>query len=233
MKQRRPLCAVVPFKSSSRAKQRLARVLTVQQRRQLVHAMLEDVLATLAATAGVASILVVTLDPEAAALAAACGAEISRQRAGEGHTAAIAAAALRLAPSGCDMLTLPCDIPLVRPDDVERLIALHNHAFTPRTQGLSIVPAHDQRGSNAVLLSPADAVSLQFGEDSFLPHLAAAKSRGIKPNVVRLPNIALDIDTPRDLALLSATGAGTRAHALLRAWHFRRHVPSATGAPSP
>jgi 2-phospho-L-lactate guanylyltransferase len=88
------------------------------------------------------------------------------------------------------------------------------------SRAFTIVPAHDERGSNAVLCSPAGAVPLRFGEDSFFPHLAAAKARAVEPEVVRLPRIALDIDTPQDLALLLGTPARTCAHALLRRWRI-------------
>ena len=77
----------------------------------------------------------------------------------------------------------------------------------------TIVPSHDERGSNAIACSPPDAVPLRFGEDSFFPHLAAARSRGIEPCVLRLPGVAFDIDNPQDLdhflRLNSTTRAGT------------------------
>ncbi|MEJ0018593.1 MAG: hypothetical protein WDN25_18940 [Acetobacteraceae bacterium] len=70
---------------------------------------------------------------------------------------------------------------------------------------VTIVPAHDRRGSNAVLCSPPLVMPLRFGDDSFVPHLAAARALGIEPTVVELPGIALDIDQPEDVrALLDA-----------------------------
>ena len=85
----------------------------------------------------------------------------------------------------------------------------------------TIVPARDELGSNAVLCSPADAVPLRFGDNSFFPHLDAAKAHGIEPEVVHLPRIALDIDTPEDLALfLRHPVADPRARAA-RAWRIR------------
>ena len=111
------------------------------------------------------------------------------------------------------MLALPGDIPLVEPADIARLLAAQRPppAFT-------IVPARDQMGSNALLCSPADAVPLRFGDGSFFPHLHAARARGIEPVVMRLPRIALDIDTPEDLALFRAAPARTRARMLLDRW---------------
>ena len=40
---------------------------------------------------------------------------------------------------------------------------------------------------------------LRFGDDSFFPHLASARALGIKPTIIRLPGIALDIDQPGDV----------------------------------
>ena len=83
------------------------------------------------------------------------------------------------------------------------------------------MPARDELGSNAVLCSPADAVPLRFGDNSFFPHLDAAKTHGIEPEVVHLPRIGLDIDTPDDLALFLQTPSQTRAYALLQRWRIR------------
>ena len=95
------------------------------------------------------------------------------------------------------MLTVPGDIPLITPEEISRLLAAHGDA-----PAFSIVPAHDWRGSNAILMTPPDAVPLAFGDDSFLPHLAAARHLGIEPAVLPMPGIGLDIDNERDLALL-------------------------------
>jgi 2-phospho-L-lactate guanylyltransferase len=111
------------------------------------------------------------------------------------------------------MLALPGDIPLLAPDDIAQLLETRR-----RPPAFTIVPARDHQGSNAVLCAPADAVPLRFGEDSFLPHLAAARARGIEPMVLRLPRIALDVDTPEDLALFRSTPSRTRTRALLDQW---------------
>jgi 2-phospho-L-lactate guanylyltransferase len=209
------ICAVVPVKEFAQAKQRLAGVLSPAARQALVQAMLEDVLGALSATRGLAGILVVTADQTAAAMARRFGAEISGESARDSHTAAIAAAAALLASRSISMLALPGDIPLVQPSDIEQLIA-------PRGDdpSFTIVPARDQQGSNAVLCSPADAVPLRFGENSFFPHLAAARMRGIEPRVVRLPRIELDIDNPEDVAEFYRRSSRSRARAVLEQFGF-------------
>src|SRR5262245_36958875 len=117
------------------------------------------------------------------------------------------------------MLTVPADIPLVEGDYIRELIHVHRRT-TRYARAFTIVPARDEKGSNAVLCSPAGAVPLRFGEDSFFPHLDAARSCNIEPVVLHLARVALDIDTPQDLAQLLGTPARTRAHALLRRWRI-------------
>jgi 2-phospho-L-lactate guanylyltransferase len=108
------------------------------------------------------------------------------------------------------MLTIPGDIPLVTADEIDRLVFAHGPA-----PSFTIVPSHDDGGSNAILLSPPDAVPLRFGIDSYFPHLRAAEARGIRPTVLRLPRIALDIDNPEDLAAFALQPSTTRTRALL------------------
>jgi 2-phospho-L-lactate/phosphoenolpyruvate guanylyltransferase len=213
MNARRNVYAVVPIKATSDAKRRLAPVLDTTRRQELALAMFEDVLATLARVRELAGIIVVTADPAVGAIASRYGARISSDGAREGHTGAVAAAARQLAAD--DMLTVPGDIPLVDTDDVRKLLEAHGNATCRDTRAFIIVPARDERGSNAIVCSPAGAVPLTFGADSFWPHLAEAKRCGIDPTVLRLPRIALDIDTPDDLALFLATPSHTRARALL------------------
>jgi len=204
--------AVVPVKDTASAKQRLAAALPQAQRSALALAMLEDVLAALGGTRGLAGIVVVTPDSAARALAEHYGAQISADHATEGHTAAVMGAARRLAARGEAMLTIPGDVPLVTAAEVERVIAAHR-----RGSHFVIVPARDELGSNTILAAPADAVPLRFGDNSFFPHLTAARACGIEPVVLPLPGIGLDIDTPEDLVAFLARPSRTRTRALLDA----------------
>jgi len=203
--------AVVPLKQTTDAKQRLAGALGAPLRRRLALAMAHDVLAALAASEGLAGLAVVTLDPQASALARHFGARVLTEGAADGQTGAVNATAHTLRREGGGaMLTIPGDVPLITPQEVEQLIAAHD-----RRPDFVIAPAHDGRGSNAVLCAPPDAVRLKFGDDSFLPHLAAARALGLEPKIVRLAGIGLDIDHPRDLAAFMGVTSQTRARTLL------------------
>jgi 2-phospho-L-lactate guanylyltransferase len=108
----------------------------------------------------------------------------------------VTAAAAALQTEGVEaILTLPGDIPAVKTPEIEALIAAAS-----ASPAFIIAPAHDEQGSNAILMSPPNAVKLRFGEDSYFPHLAAARAAGIAPQILHLPGIAMDIDHPADIA---------------------------------
>ncbi len=187
--------AAVPVKPFAGAKQRTGSVLTPWQREMLAATMLEDVLAALAGATRLAGILVNTVDPTAAALSKRYGARVVTEGALNGHTGAVNGLARVLAAEGRGaMLTVPGDVPGVSPAEIDAVVS----ACLP-APSFTIAPAHDELGSNAVLCAPPFSVPLRFGDDSYFPHLMAARAQGIEPTVVRLPGIALDIDHAADL----------------------------------
>jgi 2-phospho-L-lactate guanylyltransferase len=205
--------AVVPVKELTDAKQRLSSRLSLEERRALATIMLEDVLDAVSAVEALAGILVVTIDPVAASLASRYGARVATEGAREGHTGAVSAAGRLLVREGrAGMMTLPGDIPLISSTEIAATLAAHRPA-----PAFTIVPAHDELGSNTIILSPPDAVPLRFGENSFYPHLEAARARGIEPLIVRQPGIGMDIDHPVDLVafLKMAPPVRTRTLAFL------------------
>jgi len=222
-----PLWVVVPVKDLRNAKQRLAGVLAPAERHALFRAMLEDVLCALAASAGLAGILMVTRDAEARRLAEGYGVRVLLEAANQGHTAASTLGARTLAQEGAaGMLQLPADIPLVSPDDVAALLQAHGVA-----PAVTLAPSRDRLGSNAVACSPPDLLPLRFGADSFVPHLRRARGLGLEPRVVERRGLALDVDTPGDLAAFLAAPSATRAYAyLVQSGIARRLAARAAGS---
>lgn len=209
----RDIWAVVPIKELDGAKQRLAPLLSPQQRRALIEVMMTEVLEAVVTVPGLAGTIVVTLDPQATALAGRLGARVLTDGARDGHTGSVNAGLQLLAREGRGgMLTLPADIPAVTSQEISLVLGAHlpGRSFT-------ISPAHDHMGSNTVICSPADAVPLRFGDNSYYPHLEAAQRCGIEPTVMHQPGIAMDIDHPADLAAFLAlpSSKGTRTRALL------------------
>jgi 2-phospho-L-lactate guanylyltransferase len=205
--------AIVPIKELDGAKQRLAPLLSPAQRRALIEVMMGEVLVAVAGAKSLAGLLVVTLDPRATALASRLGARVVTDGARDGHTGSVTAGLKLLAREGRGgMITVPADIPAATSAEIDRVVAAHLAA-----PSFTISPAHDDLGSNAVICSPPDAVPLRFGDNSYFPHLEAARRCGIEPTVIRQPGIAMDIDHPVDLAafLRLPQSAGTRTRAFL------------------
>jgi 2-phospho-L-lactate guanylyltransferase len=206
---------LIPVKNLVNAKQRLASVLDQSSRTELAQAMLSDVLETLGAWRDCPEISLVTSDPFASALAAAFKYEVISDDACRTETEAIEMATRLCEQRGVkSTLVIPGDIPLMTVSELDQILS-----NAPR-EGAVLVPSADKRGTNAAFRSPAGLFPLRFGNDSFVPHLAAAQATGKPCAVLSLPGIALDIDTPSDLRQFAVTPGDTRAQRLARQWNF-------------
>jgi 2-phospho-L-lactate/phosphoenolpyruvate guanylyltransferase len=209
---------LVPVKDLSAAKQRLAAVLDQPARTELAQAMLHDVVATLAAWPRRPACALVTSDPFALELARQYDFEVIPDPANPGETGAIEMATRLCVARRIDStLVIPSDIPLIQASELDEILA---HA---PDQGSVLAPAADGRGTNAVFRRPANLFPLRFGNDSFKPHLAAARATGKPCIVLQLPGIAVDVDNPGDLQHLLTHPGETRTQSLLRQWTLDSH----------
>lgn len=202
---------LIPVKSLANAKQRLASVLDQTTRTQLAQAMLFDVLEALGTWANRPEVSIVTSDPFAVELAQRFRFQIIPDDANRSETDAIEMATRFCEVQGVDdTLVIPGDIPLIQAYEVETILQ------AAPAQGSVLVPAADGRGTNAAWRRPAGLFPLRFGNDSFKPHLAAARATQKPCVVLSLPGIALDIDNPSDVRQLAEAPGETRAQRLAR-----------------
>ncbi len=189
--------AVIPIKQLKNAKQRLAELLSAEERRELFKAMVEDVLTAVEACALIDELIIVTDDISVAALGRKFGAQISPEPETPGLIEAVTEMGRQLAEEDVTtMVFLPGDVPLATAEELE--LVLEGFGLLDEPEFL-IVPASDLGGSNCVACSPPDCMTFGFGEDSFRRHLGIARNLGLNPIVAKLPGIGLDIDTPSDL----------------------------------
>jgi len=189
--------AILPVKGFAEAKQRLAAELDSGPRRALAEAMFSDVLVALRRAAKVDGIIVVTGDPGAAQIAGGYGAGVlfADER---GHNAAASAGIARSLELEAERtLLVPGDCPLLDPRQLDELL---QRPAAPRSA--LIVPDRHGTGTNALLLTPPDALKPAFGPGSRDRHVEQAKDDSTVPWVIDVPSLALDIDTPEDLAAL-------------------------------
>lgn len=213
---------LIPIKNTSGAKQRLASVLDQPSRTRLAQAMLHDVLSALREWEGRPGVALVTSDPFAIKLAAEYGFEIIPDPDNPGETGAIEMATRVCVERGEDStLVIPADIPLIQGWELAEVL---KHA---PAEGSVLVPAGDGRGTNAAFRRPADLFPLRFGNDSFKPHHAAAKTTGKPCVVLELPGIAVDVDNPADLQQLLSLPGETRSQRLAREWNVAERILAA------
>ena len=186
--------AAVPLKSPETAKSRLGERLDAASRRRLFLAMAQHTIRALARTPGIDGVSVVTASAEVAALAARHGATVILERTDAGMVEACRTAVAHLSGQVRSLLLVSGDLPLVTERALAGLTELRG-----RVPLVAIAPDRHGRGTNALLCSPPEVIPVQFGADSFERHCAAARERGVEPNIVRSEALALDIDLPADL----------------------------------
>jgi 2-phospho-L-lactate guanylyltransferase len=206
--------AVLPVKRLYAAKQRLAAGLGGEQRRTLAEAMVADVLEAISEARTIERTIVVSGDPIAQELAAGVGAEVVPDPEDAGHVEASLAGIARAEVEGAEcVVLLPGDCPLLDPHELDRLLTGVPERY------VGIVPDRHGSGTNALVLSPPDAIVPAFGEGSRERHVSAAREAGIPFEVEEVASLGLDLDTPADVIALTReleTGAG-RARRTARA----------------
>lgn len=198
--------AVVPLKSSERAKSRLAEILDPGQRARLFFAMAEQVICALRACKGIDGVAVVTASEEVATFARTLNAMPILQSTDVGMSPALELAIHRLqALRPARVLMLPGDLPLISSTALDTVLSAADSSAS-----IVLVPDRRREGTNALLCSPPEALAPRFGGCSFERHLAAARTTGIATHVVEVEELALDLDCPDDLNYLRLHG-GQRA----------------------
>lgn len=192
--------ALVPLKDLVRAKSRLAGLLRPSERRALVQAMAEDVLVVLANHPGLRQVTLLSDDPGAGLLASQYGIRCWPEHfaSGRGLNQLVARASARLlAEADEPLLVLHADLPLLTAADISAVLARQC-----QLGGLVIGCDGPGTGTNLLAFAASSVPPFCFGPDSAAKHGAAARAAGIPVALVRRPGLALDVDEPRDLALL-------------------------------
>jgi 2-phospho-L-lactate guanylyltransferase len=192
------LWAIVPVKPLRRGKSRLAGALSENERVELNRMLLERTLTTLTDLKEVEQVLVVSRDSSVLAIARDLGARtVQEDGAPTLNTALKRATVVAQVYASRGVLVIPADLPLLSRQDILTLI---ERATDPPV--MVIAPDRHQKGTNALLLSPADIIEYDFGQDSFKRHCERARKAGARLEIVDLPSLGLDLDLPEDLELV-------------------------------
>jgi 2-phospho-L-lactate/phosphoenolpyruvate guanylyltransferase len=189
---------LLPIKDLKNAKQRLAGLLTPEERCGLAQAMLADTLRAVRGVRLTENIFVVTNYEPAIRAAKENGCEILREESQISESASVDWASRICAERKvAGLLRLPIDLPLMRASDINELLAVDCAA-----PGAVMVPSRDGRGTNAILRMPPALFPSHFGEGSFAKHRAEAERAGARVIIRRNARLEMDVDDEADLRAL-------------------------------
>jgi len=198
---------LLPVKDLNNAKQRLAGLLTPEERCSLAQAMLADTLRAVRGVRLAEKIFVVTNYEPAIRAAKENGWEILREGSQISESASVDWASRICAERKvAGLLRLPIDLPLMRASDIDELLAVDCAA-----PAVVMVPSRYGTGTNAILRMPPALFPSHFGEGSFAKHRAEAERAGARVIILRNARLEMDVDDEADLrALLQHDLSGTQ-----------------------
>jgi 2-phospho-L-lactate guanylyltransferase len=200
---------LLPVKDLNNAKQRLAGVLSPEQRFALAEAMLADTIRAVRGVRCAEKIFVVTNYEPVIRVAEENHWEILREEQQISESHSVDAASKICEQRGVTaLLRLPLDLPLIQSSDIDELLTADCHA-----PALVIVPSRDGTGTNAMLRTPPTLFPSHFGNGSFAKHLTEAESAQAQVVIRRNARLEMDVDDESDLRALpehdlSATETG-------------------------
>lgn len=186
--------ALVPVKDTRSVKSRLAKFLTLAERRRLSQTMLDHVLRTLREVSEIELVGLLSshrpVDPDVRWIRdekRGLNAELTRARQ---------------AWPGSDVLIIHADLPLVTAGEIRSLLE------AAQQSGIAIAPDRHGTGTNAVAIKAERLFQFSFGRASLQRHFA---DRSV---CVLRPGLATDVDTEADLAQAANRGPGSLLGAL-------------------
>jgi len=185
------ITAVLPFRSIDSAKSRMAPLLSEEERREFSARLLERTLLALGRAASLSSVILVSPDPLARALARSGGHE-ALDDGGVELNAAIALGVRRAATSGASaVLILPVDLAEISAANIDALLS----GWSGSKPGLLASP---DGGTSALLVPLPRTFAPQFGANSAAAHQDELSRDGGVVERLSSP-LAADLDTPDDL----------------------------------
>ena len=175
-----PTIAIIPVKSFSEGKLRLATAIDDLRRLALGRALAGHVAKTVVECD--ITPLIIAGDPEVASWAKVAGFPTVPDP-GTGLNAAATSGVERATQTENRWIIIHADLPLLRPDDLDAMTELTGDVIAPSSDG----------GTSA--LSATRSIDFEYGSASFHRHLPRLRS----PTVVARPGLLHDVDSPADL----------------------------------
>ncbi|WP_274628193.1 coenzyme F420-0:L-glutamate ligase [Arvimicrobium flavum] len=195
------VAVAILMKDPTDAKSRLNSALGDDARERLALLLFENTLRFFLRVHAGKPIGVVTSSGRVGMLATQQGATVIADRpGGDINAAATYAVDWANGIGAASLLIIHADIPTLVDDELSCLLRAGERRSV-------IIGASRDGGTNAMLLTPPDAIPFHYGSGSARSHQSAARKLGRSCERLLLPHLSRDIDTPNDLAAHLASGA--------------------------
>ena len=191
--------SVVPIKSFKRPKSRLNDSLSLEERRNLVKAMLITVVNSLGSSQIFEERYVVTEDIEVIKFAKRYGVKGLLQKKPGLNQGVTEIAALAKRKNIKNLFIIHGDIPRVDKKIIRLIFNKHRKLLKKYKKGLTIAPDLEGEGSNCMICSPPDTIKFRYGPGSCTAHLEAAHDSKVKAQLYSSKKLGMDIDRDEDL----------------------------------
>ena len=187
--------AVIPVKPLNRAKSRLEKVLSPEQRATLAEMLFRQVLSVTLSSNRIGGVIVISRDTRVIGIARDAGAK-TIQESGQSDLNPALERATQVLQSwrASGVFIVPADLPLINVEDINAMIDAGR-------DGESVVIATDrhQDGTNALFVRPPGMIEYTYGKESFRKHVMLARAAGAAVTIYESERLQLDIDEPTDL----------------------------------
>lgn len=186
---------IIPMKNLEYSKQRMFPFLTGSRKKQFVSYMFRDVLNEVIKSDAIDEVFVATSDDVIEKIALEYAVKVIPDHNIKGLNNVIQHAYQAVRKRGyTNIAILPGDIPLISHKEVETIFSDES--------AITIVPAHDQKGTNTLRIKNRPHFRFLYGDDSFNKHIAQIKTDNLSYVVRTCSGIGFDIDYPSQLNCL-------------------------------
>jgi 2-phospho-L-lactate guanylyltransferase len=184
--------AIIPINNFTRSFGRLSPILNQDERIQLAKYLSTRLIHILLELNGIQKIMILTSETNWSEKIKHPKLVIHKEKNNKAFKSKIDSAADWACEMGAKQLMyLSIDIPLVEKNDIKAMIDSHN-------EGLTIVEAKKDGGTNALICELPRRFDFQFGKNSFFKHLKAAELKKVDTNIQHIDGLSFDLDDQDD-----------------------------------
>jgi 2-phospho-L-lactate guanylyltransferase len=210
--------AIIPVSRFSNAKTRLSPFLNLDERENILKAMLKDV--TNALKGNVNKTIIISADEDVLDFAKRLGVIAIVENENLDLNLALKQAMRWAKGKTSKVIITPSDVPLIAKSKIKSLI---NNAMD---KDFTIVPSKGG-GTNALLIEPL-SIDMKFGEYSYEKHIKEAENNNLSIEIYDSFFMSLDVNTTEDLGEIMLHGEGTETQKYLKS--LKISVKSVHGA---